>query len=172
MRQFDVFTALESGTASIDTEFKSARGGMPGSFGEPDTSMTNTQGGTIVLGVAEKATGWVWEGVSYAARLCTVLSWQLDDRYKVSMEYLKTLPIRLVPGWPGRLRELSRLTDSREIPSLSSAVGAMATRPPHPCTSPFPRRPDRCRAGMWCHAALWPPWRTFVGAAARLPVQL
>ena len=31
--------------------------------------MANTQGGTIVLGVAEKASGLVWEGVPDAAQL-------------------------------------------------------------------------------------------------------
>ncbi len=44
---------------SYDTEFKSARGGV-----------ANTQVGTIVLGVAEKPTGLVWEGVPDAAQLC------------------------------------------------------------------------------------------------------
>lgn len=57
MRQLDLFSALQSSTEGIDTEFKSARGGV-----------ANTQGGTIVLGVAEKPTGLVWEGVPDAAR--------------------------------------------------------------------------------------------------------
>ena len=35
--------------------------------------MANTQGGTIILGVAEKSTGLVWEGVPDAAQLRTVL---------------------------------------------------------------------------------------------------
>ena len=72
MRQLDLFSALQSSTEGIDTEFKSARGGMPGSFWESYSAMANTQGGTIVLGVAEKATGLVWEGVLDAAQLRTV----------------------------------------------------------------------------------------------------
>jgi hypothetical protein len=52
-----------AGTEGIGTEFKSARGGMPGSFWESYSAMANTQGGTIVLGVAEKPAGLVWEGV-------------------------------------------------------------------------------------------------------------
>ncbi len=54
----DLFSALQSSTEGIDTEFKSARGGMPGSFWESYSAMANTQGGTIVLGVAEKSTGF------------------------------------------------------------------------------------------------------------------
>ena len=45
MRQLALFSALQSNTEGIDAEFKSARGGL-----------ANTQGGTIVLGVAEKST--------------------------------------------------------------------------------------------------------------------
>ncbi len=63
MRQLDLFSALQSSTEGIDTEFKSARGGMPGSFWESYSAMANTQGGTIVLGVAEKSTGLVLEGL-------------------------------------------------------------------------------------------------------------
>ena len=74
MRQLDLFSALQSSTEGIDTEFKSARGGMPGSFWESYAAMANTQGGTIVLGVAEKASGLVWEGVPDAAQLRTAVS--------------------------------------------------------------------------------------------------
>jgi hypothetical protein len=52
MRQLYLFSALQSSTESIDTEFKSARGGMPGSFWESYPAMADTQAGTIVLGVA------------------------------------------------------------------------------------------------------------------------
>ena len=51
--------------------------------------MANTQGGAIVLGVAEKSTGLVWEGVPDAAQLRTVLWGQLNDRHKVSANLLR-----------------------------------------------------------------------------------
>lgn len=63
MRQLDLFSALQSSAEGIDTEFKSARGGMPGSFWESYSATANTHGGRIVLGVAEKPTGLVGEGV-------------------------------------------------------------------------------------------------------------
>ena len=78
MRQLDLFSALQSSSEGIDTEFKSARGCMPGSFWESYSAMANTQGGTIVLGVAEKSTGLVWEGVPDAAQLC----WNVEARNK------------------------------------------------------------------------------------------
>jgi ATP-dependent DNA helicase RecG len=96
MRQLDLFFALQSSTEGIDTEFKSARGGMPGSFWESYSAMANSQGGTIVLGVAEKASGLVWEGVPDAAQLRTVLWGQLNDRHKVSANLLRDDDVRTV----------------------------------------------------------------------------
>jgi hypothetical protein len=71
MSQPSLFTALQSNAEGIDTEFNSARGGMPGSFWESYAAMANTQGGTIVLGVAEKASGLVClVGHTPSARCC------------------------------------------------------------------------------------------------------
>jgi hypothetical protein len=61
MRQLDLFSALQSSTEGIDTEFKLARGGL-----------ANFQGGTIVLGVAEKPNGLAWEGIG---RQFAVAAW-------------------------------------------------------------------------------------------------
>ncbi len=96
MRQLDLFSALQSSTEGIDTEFKSARGGLPGSFWETYSAMANTQGGTIVLGVAEKPAGLVWEGVPDGAQLRNVLWGQLNDRHKVSHNLLRDDDMRTV----------------------------------------------------------------------------
>ena len=74
MRQLDLFSALQSSTEGIGIEFMSARGVMPGSFWASYAAMANIQGGTIVLGVVEKASGLVWEGVPDAAQLRTAVS--------------------------------------------------------------------------------------------------
>lgn len=98
MRQLDLFSVLQPAAESIDTEFKSARGGLPGSFWETYSAMANTQGGTIILGVAEKPTGLAWEGVPNASQLRTVLWNQLNDRNKVSCNLLHDEDVRTVEG--------------------------------------------------------------------------
>lgn len=95
-RQLNFFSALQSSTEGIDTVFKSAHGGMSGSFWESYSAMANTQGCTIVLGVAEKSSGLVWEGVPDAAQLRTVLWGQLNDRHKVSANLLRDDDVRTV----------------------------------------------------------------------------
>ncbi|MBK7719640.1 MAG: hypothetical protein IPJ36_12810 [Simplicispira sp.] len=97
MRQLDLFSALQSSTESIDTEFKSARGGMPGSFWESYSAVANTQGGTIVLW--PKSPPARWEGVSDAAQLRTVLWGQLNDWHKVSTNLLREDDVRTVASY-------------------------------------------------------------------------
>lgn len=93
-RQLDLFDALQPSAESIDTEFKSARGGLPGSFWESYSAMANTHGGTIFLGVVEKGSELSWEGVPDASHLRTVLWNQLNDRQKVSRNLLADNDIR------------------------------------------------------------------------------
>ena len=82
MRQLDLFSALQSSTEGTDTEFKSARGVIPGSFWASYAAMTNTQGVTIVLGVPD------------AAQLRTVVWNQLHERHKISGNLLRDDDVR------------------------------------------------------------------------------
>jgi len=56
-------TFLSQGETS-EVEFKSARGGFPGSFWESYSAFANTNGGTIVLGVVEKNNHFFFDGLT------------------------------------------------------------------------------------------------------------
>ncbi len=96
MRQLDLFSPLQPAAESNDTEFKSARGGLPGSFWETYSAMANTQGGTIVLGVSERNGQLAWEGVPDAVQLRTVLWNQLNDRNKVNRNLMGDDDVRTI----------------------------------------------------------------------------
>jgi ATP-dependent DNA helicase RecG len=68
MKQLDLdalLSALQLGETQ-DWEFKSAKGGFPKSFWETYSAMANSEGGTIVLGVAERDKQAVADGLSEA----------------------------------------------------------------------------------------------------------
>ena len=56
--------ALVQKGESAEVEFKSARGGFPGSFWESYSAFANTNGGTIILGVQEKDGKFLFDGLS------------------------------------------------------------------------------------------------------------
>ncbi|WP_081626093.1 AlbA family DNA-binding domain-containing protein [Bacteroides gallinarum] len=59
----ELYTLVQKGE-SAEVEFKSARGGFPGSFWETYSAFANTNGGTIILGVQEKDGKFLFDGLS------------------------------------------------------------------------------------------------------------
>jgi len=82
----DRITAFET----FDLEFKSAKGGIPGSFWETYSSFANTQGGEIFLGVKQTKEGLVIDGLSKEQALSYQKQlWDcLNNRNKVSVNLL------------------------------------------------------------------------------------
>ena len=59
------FYQLLQSDETVEIEFKTARGGLPGNLWETYSSFANTQGGLIVLGVKEKNKKFFLEGLSH-----------------------------------------------------------------------------------------------------------
>lgn len=58
--------SLIQNNESTEVEFKSAKGGFPGSLWETYSAFANTQGGTIILGVKEKDHKFYPDGLTKA----------------------------------------------------------------------------------------------------------
>ena len=68
-----------------DLEFKSARGGLPGSLWETYSAMANSYGGVILLGVEDDG---VISGIQDVAKLKTDFWNTLNNRGKVNLNLL------------------------------------------------------------------------------------
>ena len=88
MKQLDLLNALPAASEGTDLEFKAAKGGLPGSFWETYSAMANTDGGLIVLGVAERSGALSFDGVADPGQMRTTLWNQLNDRQKISVNLL------------------------------------------------------------------------------------
>lgn len=95
MQQLDLFNSLPAASEGTDLEFKAAKGGLPGSFWETYSAMANTDGGMIVLGVAERGGILSFDGVPDPGQLRTTLWNQLNDRQKVSANLLSANAIQV-----------------------------------------------------------------------------
>ena len=75
---------------SSELEFKSAKGGFPGSFWETYSSFANTQGGCIILGVKQTDDGFKVDGLDKAKieQLKKTLWDGLNNKGKVSVNIL------------------------------------------------------------------------------------
>jgi hypothetical protein len=73
------FSALQSTIDGRKTEFKSVRGGLPDSY-----CASRTQGGAIVLGLAETPSRLIWGKVTDATTACVFpITIRTNMKYKV-----------------------------------------------------------------------------------------
>jgi len=94
----DILAAAQIGETT-DWEFKSARGGFPGSFWETYSAMANSEGGVVVLGVSEKDDALRLDGLT-AKKLATYQKtlWDgLNNRGVVSANTLDVAAVEVVP---------------------------------------------------------------------------
>lgn len=87
---------IVNSSESFDLEFKSAKGGFPGSFWETYSSFANTQGGQIFLGIKETQQGLKVDGLDKTAieKYKKDLWDNLNNRNKVSANILSQNDIK------------------------------------------------------------------------------
>ena len=94
-----ILQALSVGE-DTDWEFKSARGGVPGSLWETYSGMANTDGGTIVLGVSQHGEAFVVDGLDDPGKTRKEFWDTINNRGKVSINLLsdEQVPVEEVTG--------------------------------------------------------------------------
>ncbi|MBN1591505.1 MAG: putative DNA binding domain-containing protein [Pirellulales bacterium] len=93
MTESDILKALDIGEGS-DWEFKSAKGGLPGSMWETYSGMTNTDGGTIVLGIEKDGTV---RGLEDVPKMQKSFGDTINNRGKVNINLLTDEMVQVVP---------------------------------------------------------------------------
>src|SRR5947207_13318126 len=90
----DILARLSWGE-SDDLEFKSAKGGLPGSMWETYSAMANTDGGIIALGVEEKNRNFTVYGIDDAAKVKTDFWNLVNNKGKVNINLLSNDHVKL-----------------------------------------------------------------------------
>jgi ATP-dependent DNA helicase RecG len=142
-----ILAAAQAGEG-VDWEFKSARGGVPGSLWETYSAMANTEGGVIVLGASEDESGVQLDGLSpdQAERYRRDLWAALNNRGKVSLNLLRNEDLSVLTFGAARLMVLRvrRATRSERPVYLSSQPFGNTWRRDHEgdfrCNDPEVRR--------------------------------
>ncbi len=95
MNASEILAAVNAGEDK-DWEFKSARGGLPGSLWETYSAMANTDGGVIVLGVKENDGDFDVQGLDDPAKVEKDFWATLNNKGKVSVNLLANSDVRVV----------------------------------------------------------------------------
>ncbi len=97
MNASEILAAIDAGEDK-DWEFKSAKGGLPGSLWESYSALANTDGGVIVLGVKELDDGsFDIHGLDDPTRIEKNFWNTINDRGKASANLLTNSDVRIVP---------------------------------------------------------------------------
>jgi ATP-dependent DNA helicase RecG len=96
MNASEILSAVNAGEDK-DWEFKSAKGGLPGSMWETYGAMANTDGGVIVLGVKESDGDFEVQGLDDPAKVEKDFWSTINNRGKVSANLLANSDVRVVP---------------------------------------------------------------------------
>lgn len=109
----DILVKLSWGE-SEDLEFKSAKGGLPGSLWETYSAMANTQGGVILLGVQDDGSV---SGIADIDKLKTQFWGLINNRQKVSINLLSNNDVKTISHPHGEIIAIRiRPADRRERP--------------------------------------------------------